>query len=41
MEMKFFWVGNKIAQEIHSLKWHPGQEILADYQSKHHIGAHH
>ena len=37
MEMKFFWVGDKIAQ----VKWHPGQENLADYQSKHHIGAHH
>jgi hypothetical protein len=41
MEMRFFWVGDKIAQEIYSLKWHPGQENLADYQSKHHIGLHH
>ena len=40
-EMRFFWVGDKIAQEIYSLKWHPGQENLADYQSKHHNGAHH
>jgi hypothetical protein len=23
------------------VKWHPGQENLADYQSKHHIGTHH
>jgi hypothetical protein len=35
MEMRFFWVGDKIAQEMYSLKWHPGQENLADYQSKH------
>ena len=41
MEMRFFWVGDKIAQEMYSLKWHPGQENLADYQSKHHNGAHH
>ncbi len=41
MEMRFFWVGDKIAQEMFSLKWHPGQENLADYQSKHHNGAHH
>jgi hypothetical protein len=40
MEMRFFWVGDKIAQEIYSLKWHPGQENLADYQSKHHNGEH-
>ena len=41
MKMRFFWVGDKIAQEMYSLKWHPGQENLADYQSKHHNGAHH
>ncbi len=23
------------------LSWHPGQENLADYQSKHHVGSHH
>ncbi len=41
MEMRFFWIGNKIAQEMYTLKWHPGQENLANYQSKHHIGLHH
>jgi hypothetical protein len=41
MEMRFFWVGDKIAQEMYSLKWHSGQENLVDYQSKHHNGAHH
>jgi hypothetical protein len=41
MEMRFFWIGDKIAQEMYALKWHPGQENLADYQSKHHIGSHH
>jgi len=39
--MRFFWVGNKVAQDIYDISWHPGQENLADYQSKHHIGAHH
>ncbi len=24
-----------------ALRWHPGQENLADYQSKHHVGSHH
>jgi hypothetical protein len=41
MEMRFYWIGDKVAQEIYALKWHPGQENLADYQSKHHIGSHH
>ena len=41
MEMIFFWVGDKVAQEIYELRWHPGQENLADYQSKHHVGLHH
>ncbi len=41
MEMRFFWIGDKIAQQMYVLKWHPGQENQADYQSKHHIGSHH
>jgi hypothetical protein len=41
MEMRFFWIGDKVAQGMYQLSWHPGQENLADYQSKHHIGLHH
>jgi len=41
MEMRNFWVGDKVAQDAYEIKWHPGQENLADYQSKHHLGAHH
>jgi hypothetical protein len=41
MEMRFFWVGNKEAQNIYGISWHPRQENLADYQSKHHTGTHH
>ena len=41
MEMQFFWIGDKMAQEMYKLHWHPGQENLADYQSKHHTGSHH
>jgi hypothetical protein len=41
MKMRFFWIGDKVAQEMYALKWHPGQENLANYQSKHHIGFHH
>ena len=41
MEMRFMWVGDKVSQEMFDLTWHPGIENLADYQSKHHMGAHH
>jgi hypothetical protein len=41
MEMRYFWIGDKVAQEMHALKWHPGQENLANYQGKHHMGSHH
>ncbi len=41
MEMRFFWISDKCAQDMYALHWHPGQENLADYQSKHHAGAHH
>ena len=41
MEMRYFWVCDKISQDAYNVKWHPGQENLADYQSKHHTGAHH
>jgi hypothetical protein len=41
MEMRFFWIGDKVAQEMYDITWHPGMENLADYQSKHHTGAHH
>jgi hypothetical protein len=41
MEMRYFWIGDKVAQKAYTIKWHPGQENLADYQSKHHLGTHH
>ena len=40
MEMQYFWVCDKVAQDAYNVKWHPSQENLADYQSKHHPGAH-
>ncbi len=41
MEMRFFGIGDRIAQNMYNVSWHPGQENLADCQSKHHIGNHH
>ena len=39
--MRYFWVCDKVAQDVYDVKWHPGKENFADYQSKHHPGAHH
>jgi hypothetical protein len=39
--MRFFWISGKEAQDMYALAWHPRQENLADYQSKHHMGSHH
>jgi hypothetical protein len=41
MEMRFFWIGDKVAQDMYDLSWYPGHKNLADYQSKHHVGSHH
>jgi hypothetical protein len=41
MEMRFFWISGKVAQDMYALAWHPGQENLANYKSKHHMGSHH
>jgi hypothetical protein len=41
MEKRYFWIGDKVTQEMYALKWHPGKENMADYQTKHHIGSHH
>jgi hypothetical protein len=41
MEMQFFWVADAGAQNKFDIKYFPGKENLADYQSKHHTGTHH
>jgi hypothetical protein len=41
MEIRYFLTCEKEAQKVYSFEWHPGMENLADYQSKHHPGAHH
>jgi hypothetical protein len=40
MEMRIFWVADAVAQGKFDIKYFPGKENLADYQSKHHTGAH-
>jgi hypothetical protein len=41
MGMCFFWVSDNCVQEMYALHRHPGQENLADYQSKQHARVHH
>ncbi len=41
MEMQFFWVADAVAPKKFDIKYFPGRENLADYQSKHHTGTHH
>ena len=41
MEMRFFWIADAVEQGKFNIKYYPGKENLGDYQSKHHIGAHH
>ena len=41
MEMRFFWVADAVAQGFFDIKYYPGKKNLADYQIKHHTGAHH
>ena len=31
MEMRYFWVADKLAQDMYTISWHPGQENLSDY----------
>jgi hypothetical protein len=41
MEMTFFWVADVVAQGKFDIKLISWEKNLADYQSKHHTGAHH
>jgi len=41
MEMRFFWVTDQVKNGTYLIQWHPGQENLADYFTKHFDGKHH
>ena len=40
-DMRFFWVTDQVQQQFFDVQWHPGQENLADYFTKHFEGRHH
>jgi hypothetical protein len=41
MEMRYFWIADQVARQQFDVRWHPGQENLGDYYSKHHPTSHH
>ena len=41
MEMSFFWVTDQVKSGVVDVQWHPDEENIADYTSKHHDSNHH
>lgn len=41
MEMRYFYACDQVSHKYFDVRWHPGQENLADYASKHHEARHH
>jgi hypothetical protein len=41
MEMRFFWICDQVKRRLFKVYWHPGQENLADYFTKHFDAKHH
>jgi hypothetical protein len=41
MEMRYFWVCDKVAQDAYHVEWHPRPRKSRGFQSKYHPGVHH
>jgi hypothetical protein len=41
MDMRFYWIKDKVKQGQFGVYWGPGYQILADYFTKHNSPAHH
>ena len=41
MDMRFYWIQDRVAQKQFNVFWRPGPTNLADYFTKHHSPAHH
>ena len=41
MDMRFYWINNRIKQEKFRVFWRPGPENVGYYHSKHHPPEHH
>ena len=41
MDMRFYWIRDRVKQKQFEVRWQPGKTNLADYPTKHHTGQHH
>eukprot|EP00957_Ditylum_brightwellii_P178537 13599907-Ditylum_brightwellii.AAC.1 len=41
MNMRYFWLLDQVKLKNFDVSWHPVQEKLADYATKHYTGPHH
>ena len=41
MDMRFYWIKDRVQQKQFIIYWAPGAENLADYFTKHHPASHH
>jgi hypothetical protein len=41
MDMRFYWIKDRVKQGKFNVYWGPGYQNLADYFTKHHSPAHH
>ena len=41
MDMRFYWIRDRVTQKQFIIYWKPGNDNLADYFSKHHPPTHH
>jgi hypothetical protein len=41
MDMRFYWIKDRVKQGQFNVYWGPGYQKLADYFTKHHSPAHH
>jgi hypothetical protein len=41
MDMKYYWLQDRVRQKQFDIYWRPGKDNLADYHTKHHPGQHH
>jgi hypothetical protein len=41
MDMKYYWLQDRVCQKQFEVYWRPGKDNLGDYHTKHHPAQHH
>jgi hypothetical protein len=41
MDMKYYWLQDRVRQKQFDVYWRPGKDNLGDYHTKHHLAQHH